>query len=479
MAFLARPNGGGASVASTHLSGAPFPVYRALSAPPNFLSWEDRLIPRSVIVLAIAAVGFAALVGTERAASRQSGSNRIVVTYWEKWTGDEMEAMRKVVDGFNRSQDRIEVKYLSISGIADKTLLATSGGNPPDVAGLWADQVIQFADAGALTDLSELARQSGLTESQYIPSYWRSITYKGKLFALPTSPGTSALYVNRDLMPAKYNSPEKFPKTLSKFEEMVKEVSVKNPDGTLKVAAFLPRQGYGTGSWPYLFGGSFEQDGSVKVDSDADIKAWEWVHSYAKRFGIRETQSFTSGFGNYSSPQNPFLSGKLVCYVDGPWFSNFINLFNPNVHWFAVPFPYLDGHPELAGYTVLNLNTLMIPRGAKHPKEAFEFMAYVQKQDVMESLCKAQRCNSPLSAVSQSFFDTHPNKAIRVFDALARSPRAFGAAPFGIYNQIGQEVSNAVDLMDLGQVEPAEALHEAQRRLDKNWAKYKIQVLEP
>jgi ABC-type glycerol-3-phosphate transport system substrate-binding protein len=432
---------------------------------------------RVLVSAGVLVAGLLALTGSERAASRQTDSRRVVVTYWEKWNGDEMQAMKHVVDAFNASQDRIEVRYLSISGIAEKTLLATSGGNPPDVAGLWSDQVVQFADAGALAELDDFANQAGLTREDYIPAYWKEMTYRGHLYAFPTSPGTSALYINRSLVPDEFNSPEKFPKTLSAFDRFVEKASHHASDGSLKSAAFLPREGFGGGSWPFLFGASYTDGDEVKVNSPGDVKAWTWVHSFAQRFGVRETQSFRSGFGNYSSPQNPFLSGKMATLMDGPWFGNYIRLFNPKTAWFVAPFPYPDGHPELKGYTVLNLNTLMIPRGAKHAKEAFEFIRYVQRQEVMERLCTEQFCNTPLAKVSDAFLRNHPNKFIRVFDELARSPRAVGPVKMGIWGQINQEVGNAVDVMDLDQASPKVALDRAQERLEGQWAKYKQQVL--
>ena len=42
-------------------------------------------------------------------------------------------AMQAVVDDFNASQDRIFIKMLTVSQIEQKLLLATAGGNPPDL----------------------------------------------------------------------------------------------------------------------------------------------------------------------------------------------------------------------------------------------------------------------------------------------------------------------------------------------------------
>ena len=57
------------------------------------------------------------------------------------------QQQKEAIDDFNRSQDRIFVDLLSVSLIHQKTLLATAGGNPPDLAGLMNDAVVEFADS--------------------------------------------------------------------------------------------------------------------------------------------------------------------------------------------------------------------------------------------------------------------------------------------------------------------------------------------
>src|SRR5262249_12443385 len=98
----------------------------------------------------------------------------VVVQYWEKWTGNEAAQMRLIVDDFNRTvgrEKKIYVRYLSMSNIDRKTLLATSAGVPPDVAGLWDQQVAQYASLGAAEELDDLARSHGIGPETYLPVY--------------------------------------------------------------------------------------------------------------------------------------------------------------------------------------------------------------------------------------------------------------------------------------------------------------------
>jgi len=89
---------------------------------------------------------------------------RVRVAYWEKWTGFEADAMRRVVNAFNRRQNRIWVDMLTVSQIDQKMSLATAGGTPPDVAGLWSQSVNVYADRAALMPLDEYLRRAGITQ---------------------------------------------------------------------------------------------------------------------------------------------------------------------------------------------------------------------------------------------------------------------------------------------------------------------------
>ncbi len=432
----------------------------------------------------VAIFGAGALVLTslamygERVVSRQARTDRVTVVYWEKWTGQEGEEMRKVVDAFNRSQDRIFVRYLSISGVDTKTLLATSGGNPPDVAGIWQERIAQFADGGALMDLTPMANEAGLGRDYYIANYYNACSYQGKLWALPSTPASVALHVRPDLVPPEVASPETFPQTIEELDALTERISQRDPNGAIKMAAFLPSNpGWWHWGWGSLFGGKLLEGDRIVVNGPESVRAFEWIQSYAKRFGAKEVQSFQSGFGTFSSPQDPFMSGKVASELNGTWKGNYINVYKKGLKWFAVPFPYPKDRPDLKGHALLSQDVLAIPRDAKHPKEAFEFIKFVQRQDVMEGLCKGHGKNSPLNQVSESFFETHPNPQIRLFDELARSKTSFSPPVVGLFPQISSEVGVAFQEVSNEIKTPKQALDDAQKRSDGLWATYRRQIL--
>jgi ABC-type glycerol-3-phosphate transport system substrate-binding protein len=117
----------------------------------------------------------------------------------------------------------------------------------------------------------------------------------------------------------------------------------------------------------------------------------------------------------------------------------------------------------------------MIPRGAKHPREAFEFMAYLQRQEVMEKLCKLTWKNSPLKESSDDFVYSHPNPYVDVFDRLAASPNARHLDQTPIYQWALQQISLATEHTYLQKKTPKQALADTQAILDARMARFNEQ----
>ncbi len=67
--------------------------------------------------------------------------------------------------------------------IQDKTIVATSGGTPPDIAGLEAVDVAAFADNGAIVKLDDYCKKYGIKGEDYIPVYWNMSVYKDHIYS--------------------------------------------------------------------------------------------------------------------------------------------------------------------------------------------------------------------------------------------------------------------------------------------------------
>lgn len=396
---------------------------------------------------------------------RQTGP--VQVTYWEKWTGFEGDAMRATVDAFNRSQHRVHVNLLTISGIEDKTLLAVAGGNPPDVAGLYGPNVAQYADDRAIIPLDDLCRSYGISADRYVPVYWNIGHYGSHQYALPTAPASTALHFNVEML-AQAGLPARAPTTIEEMDQWADRL-FKRQGGSILRAGFMPAEpGWWNWGWGYFFGGKLWDGGAhITANSPENVRAFEWVQSYSRKYGANELQTFRSGFGNFSSPQNAFLSRQVAMELQGVWMHNFITMYSPSLKWAAAPFPHPANRPDLAGVTFADEDVLVIPRGAKHPKEAFEFIAFVQSQRGAELLNMGQRKHTPLRDVSPEFWKKHPNPYIRLFADLPKGRNAVIAPKMPLWPEYQAELNNAFDQIVLLKTTPKVALDEVQVRMQQ------------
>ncbi len=134
-----------------------------------------------------------------------------------------------------------------------------------------------------------------------------------------------------------------------------------------------------------------------------------------------------------------------------------------NYEWGAAAFPSATAGLTDATYT--GFDALTIPRGARHKIEAFEFIAYVNRQDVTEKLNMMHCKISPLRVVSDNFMNRHPNPYIGVFEQLAASPNSHGVPRCPIWPEVVAEMNGTTQKIVLLEEEPARALAEAQQRL--------------
>lgn len=415
----------------------------------------------------------------------------VVVEYWEKWTGEEGRALKASVDEFNATvgkQKGIYVNLLSTSGIVQKTLVATAGGVPPDLAGLWEANLAQLAALNALEPLDELAARHGITKAKYKKVFWDECHYDDKLYALVSTPYCYAMYYNTrifrenaDKLRAAGCDPNRPPTTMEELDRYAKALDDIAPDGTIRRTGFLPLEpGWDLSFFPYNFGG-FWWDADAKKFTFLDpavVECFTWVQSYSKRLGKGAVAEFRSTAGSYDSPQNPFLSGTTAIVSQGTFFANTIQVQRPSLvgDYAVAPFP--TAKPGLKGVSSCTADILCIPKGAKHKEEAFEFIAWLNQRENMEKLCNAHCKISPLVEVSDAFKRNHKNPFIHVFEELASGDGAVRTPSIATLPQTGADLANFSADVAAMRCTPEEGLRivqeRAQARYDDFVAKQKL-----
>jgi ABC-type glycerol-3-phosphate transport system substrate-binding protein len=422
------------------------------------------------VIVAVLVVPTALLLALGPRGADAPPAGRVVVDFWANWTGREADAVQLIVDDFNNSVGRekgIYVRCLSMSNIQQKTLISAAAGVPPDITALAEFDIPQFAARGALMPLDDLAARHGITDATYKKVFWDECHYGGHLYALIACGADYALFINTAKFRAAGLDPAKPPQTIAELDADAEKMTVID-GGRIQVAGYLPTEpGWIINDTPIWFGG-FWWDSTHARFTFTDphvVQAFTWVQSYSKRLGADTIARFSSGQGNFDSPQNPFFVQSLAMEQQGTFFVPFIQTRGQALggNWSAAAFPsYSAGFKDV---TYCTADMLAIPSGARHPEQAFEFLAYMTRQDVMEKLSSLHGKISPLAQVSDSFLNHHGNPYIRVFERLAASPNARGAPSVPIMGEVTDEMSNFIDRLKSLKVSPEKGLEQLQSRL--------------
>lgn len=398
--------------------------------------------------MAAGAAGFAAF-GPRGARTRAEG--RIVLDYWEKWTGHEGAAMQAVVDEFNESQSRILVRYLVTAGIDQKSMIAIAGGDPPDVLGLYNYNIPLFAETGALLPLDEGDGSAAIPPLEAYAEAIRPLlthpdrTGRSRRWACPNTGGALALYYNKAMFAQAGLDPTRPPATLEQLVDVSARLDASR-DGLYTRLGFTPTEpGWWPWAWGAYFGASLTDPSArrARVDSPEHAAAFGWIRQTAARLGPERINAFGSGWGNsYDSINNAFLAGQVAMVLQGPWLASVINAHNPDLDYGVAPFPVPASIAQGPPIGLVESDMLCIPRGVRHPEASMEFIAFTQQPRIVERLSTAHFKNSVLAGVSPEFVAKHPNRGVAVFNAVANSPRGFHAARTRQFPQIRSKMGS-------------------------------------
>lgn len=395
------------------------------------------------------------------------------ITYWAIWGGYEQKAVEQVVKWFNESQNKIEVEYVRVPDYRQKLLASIAAGDVPDAAFLWSNDVSDFVYRDGLVPLDEFMAVSDVSRDKFANALIDLCTINGKVYALPTLPWTYALYYNKGILRETGLDPERPPRTIQELDAMVKKLVIVGADGRLERLGMTPWTIWERWQWSGLFGGRLYDGKNHKVTltDPKNVEAFGWLSSYSKKWGVTQLQTFQGGFGSFFSETYPFWARKTVFDIQGTWMGKYIKNNAPDLEWGIAPPPVQP--PVKYGTAFAYADVNIIPKGSKHPREAFEFLKFWYKPEINRFLSKQFYTYSSLVSVNRDpeFIRTHDNPKVQLNSDLAMADTAFGMPKVPVYGYMMKELDAAIDEIVYLKKEPEAALKDAEKKVERELQK--------
>ncbi len=314
----------------------------------------------------------------------KSAHEPVTLNVWTFYTGRELDLFKTAIGGLQDKAPWITVKVTGGKELTD-IQRAISSGTAPDVAmEVGPDDIAKYGASGAWIDLNPYIKLDKLDMTKIILPSALSYTASGdKQVALPLLTDAYGLYYNQDMFrQAGISGP---PKTYSELFADAKKLTQLNPDGSIKVAGFVPLSNFY--ETPQLDQGVwsdaqwYEADSSSALDSD---HAWADLVSFQKQmvdyFGFDELTKFFSEIGGPNSEwtaSQAFEQGKIAMALDGEWRVAMIAANHSKVPYATAPFPVADNISDEYGLGQIGGTIVGIPRGTDHPADSWEVVKYL------------------------------------------------------------------------------------------------------
>ncbi|MGN6325390.1 ABC transporter substrate-binding protein [Pseudolysinimonas sp.] len=320
---------------------------------------------KSLRAAAIAVVAAAGLVLAACSGQSGSGDGKVVhLTYWTWAPG-----IAKITQQWNKTHPDIQVKVVQAAGADDilaKLLAAERAGNGPDIAAAEYQKLPNLVVSGAAADITS---EVGAIKKDYTASTWQLATVGGKVYGIPQDTAPMVLMYRADLF-QKYGL--ELPKTWDDYAALAAKVKQVAP------SAFLggyPDDGstFAGYTQPLKDSAWYSTDGKswkVGIDDAANKRVADFWQPLVEKGLVDTTHFFTP---EWNTEMN---NGTLLTWTAGVWAPGTIESVAPDTKgdWRIAPMPSWDGEQQVG---FMGGSTAMVTKTSKHPKEAVEFLSWL------------------------------------------------------------------------------------------------------
>ncbi|MFD7077683.1 ABC transporter substrate-binding protein [Nocardioides sp. NPDC059952] len=326
------------------------------------------LVP--VLAISLSACG---ALGGESESSASDGT----VTVWQYYGDEQMPTGKPLYDAleaYDAENDDVKVKirFIPFEDFNRTLQQGAAAGEGPDVALINAFDTQQMADAGVIEDISDQVEEWGEQDAYYSTS-WETTQVDGKTYGIPHVADDYALYYNKDVFeaaglrpPATWDEMESTAATLA--TNVKYGLAVSGREGAEGATGILLRQ-LAAGGDLATFG-----DGTGAA-------ALESFNRMVDNGGL--SKGFLTWLEDDAKTQ--FAGGNAAMMINSATYVNILRDEVPDLNWGVAPLP-----KDKASKSFLSAENLTIGAGTGDPDAAWDLIAHLQEQSVLEEYLPAR-----------------------------------------------------------------------------------------
>ena len=406
-----------------------------------------------------------------------------VLRVWDWWSPVEGEMMRDYFRGvektFEADHPGADLRFQHIPfgpQYIQKVMAGMAAGRPPDCLHcsiIWANDLYE---RGGLMDLRPFVEQTPeMGDQAWLPAALRYGRDEGYIYGIPIEHDATCLLLNLDLLEeAGLGSDPLAMGTWEELREAALKMTKRDESGEVVQAGFMPQPGSLSGFLPWLYanGGSFFSDDRRRSTFN-DAPMLESMQ-FLQDLQHRDKVSFP--LATERQDLQLFLQGKVAIMVGGTWCGHLIEEQAPSFRFAMASIP--RGPRGTSRGTMTWTNLMCIPKGARNPQLAWEFMVdYCGMRNALWKLEVLHR-NSPLAG----FYEA-PEwvEMVKEHPALACVPEITevgGPYPVVRFTEIDALFFPDCQGIMLGNLRPEDVLPKLQKKVDEVLEQYYAQLDE-
>lgn len=444
----------------------------------SFLPNRRQVVQGAGGLAAVAALGSTAVFKVA------AQDDQITIDYWNWWDVQRQELMDAIIADFQEEFPNITVNNVPQTWDRRDEVVTTAlaGGDPPEIIMASRQEIVKFADSGAIAPITQFVEEEGLDLERYYPSEIESMWWEDELYALPmpTAGGETGLYFyNTQLFEEAGLDPENPPETWAEFDEATAALTQMSENGALEIPgsnlalsapAFLAQL--------YTNNGTLYSDDlkTIAWNSAEGVETLTWMFEYVQRhFGGH--QNFLDWMNAIQPGERRFDQGRLAMEFQNV--SAFFHIKNnaPDLQYGVHFRPYNADNPDAKSQGVAALTFgwgYIIPSGLDEATQeaAFKFIKRITYDEAACDFMLQQERPSPLKDCNENpeYQEINPH-----WDKVVQSMEndvSVGIVP--VQSEIISVLTDYIDLVAFEEMSPEEGLNmaaeEAQGILDDYWS---------